>query len=853
MNTDSKPSQDTEALRVLLVDDSPSFLAAARRHLAFQPWARIVGTAGSAAEAVQLVEQLKPDVVLMDVMMPDMNGIDATRELKRRPGAPRVVILTLHDNAEYRYHARLAGADGFVAKSEFEAALPLLIEKLFSTPASTDTVSSDSDWRESELARAALLESEERLRIALEAGDMGIFDWNIETEVITWSPEHARLFGLRLEQFDGTYQGFSCCVHPEDLPELNKKVKAARRGKTMYQSKYRVVWPDGTVHWIHSKGRFIYNSEGQAVRMTGVVMDITESMQTLHDLSEKQTRLSAIFDSGPQCIKLVDGQGIIREINRAGAALLAVESPEALIGKSILDFTAPEHRQTVRAYMESVSRGNRGDLRFEIVRADGERRWVESHAVPLASVANGETLMLGVTLDITERKRAEERLSFLSNHDALTGLPNRLLFADRLQQAIIEARRYDRLVGVAFLDLDRFKNINDTLGHEVGDAALVVAAKRLREAVRPSDTVARLDGDEFAFLLTDMAKAEDAPIVVQRILDTFKKPIQVDGHELFMSASLGITLFPIDETNAEVLLSNADTAMYRAKEAGRSTCQFYTAEMTQRAHEEMALEGALRHAIERNELTLHYQPIVNLHSGRIVALEALLRWQHPERGLISPAQFIPLAEESGLIVPIGEWVLHQASAQMRAWRDTGHPNLHVSVNLSSRQFREPDLAERIASILANSGLDGVHLELELTESMLLTDVEKTVGLMQKLDTSGVSFSIDDFGTGYSSLSYLKRFPITVLKIDQSFVRDITTDSDDAAIVRAIITMAHSLGIQTVAEGVETAEQLHFLRANNCDAMQGYYFSKPQPADAITRLLKDGKSLSVQDRLPRPDL
>ncbi|MHB8534862.1 MAG: EAL domain-containing protein [Sulfuricaulis sp.] len=847
MNNNSKFIQTTDALRVLLVDDNAGFISAVSRHLALQPWARVVGSAGSAAEAIRLAQQLAPDVILMDVMMPDMNGIEATREFKRQPDAPRVVILTLHDNAEYRYHARLAGADGFVAKSEFEAALPLLIERLFSAPRPIGAVPDDREWRVSELAHAALRESEERLRVALEAGDMGIFDWNIATGVLTWSLEHARIFGLRPEQFDGSYESFTRCVHPEDLPELIETMNSARRDRTLFRHKYRVICPDGSQRWIHGKGRFTYDVEGNATRMTGVVVDISDTMRMLRDLDEKKSRLCAIFDNDPQCIKLIDRQGIIREINRAGANLLAVENPEALIGKSMLEFIVPDQRETMQAYLESVLNGNRGDLEFEVVRADGLHRWFESLSVPINNPANDETLALAISLDITERRRTEERLSFLSNHDGLTGLPNRHLFTDRLQQAMIEADRHGRFVGVAFLDLDRFKNINDTLGHDTGDAALIAAANRLREAVRPSDTVARLGGDEFAFVLADMAKPGDAPIVVQRILNTFLNPFVIDGREHFLSACLGITLYPVDETNAEALLSNADNAMHRAKESGRSSCQFYTAEMTRRAHEDMALEGALRRAIARNELALHYQPIVNLTSGHILGLEALLRWQHPERGLISPAHFIPLAEESGLIIPIGAWALKQACVQMRNWRDTGYNDLHVSVNMSSRQFREPDLAEWIMNILADTGLEGLRLEVELTESMLLTNVENTVGLMRQLDAGGVRFAIDDFGTGYSSLSYLKRFPIDVLKIDQSFVRDITTDSDDAAIVRAIITMAHSLGIQTVAEGVETGAQLKFLRENGCDAIQGYYFSKPLPAEDITRLLAGKKSLSMNDR------
>jgi diguanylate cyclase (GGDEF)-like protein/PAS domain S-box-containing protein len=844
MNT-LKDEPHSPPLQVLMVDDSQEFLSAAQRLIAYQPGIKVVGTATSASEAIQLAQELSPHLVLMDIVMPDINGIDVTRRIKRQSNAPRVVMLTLHDNAEYRFHAQLAGADGFIAKSELETALPHLIERMFTAPATVQVQSPADMPARQEAASRALSENDERLRHTLEAGDMGVFDWDVETGAITWTQEHARLFGLNLSQFNGTYDGFTRCVHPADVSGVEQAVEEARRTRQNFKHKYRVIWPDGSVHWIFGRGRFIYNAEGHAVHMTGVVMDITESMLALLELRENQARLSAIFNAGPQCIKLVDENGIIRDINRAGAALLGAENPEDVIGKPVTDFIATEHHETTLAFHKSVLRGNRGTLVFEMVCRDGRRRWVESHSVPHTSAQNSGASALSVTLDVTERVRDSERLSFLAQHDALTGLPNRLLFTDRLRQAMIEAQRHNRLVGVVFLDLDRFKNINDTLGHDVGDAMLVEVAARLRDAVRPSDTIARLGGDEFAVILADMARAEDAPMVVQRILDAFKEPFQIDGRELFISASLGITLYPIDETDVDALLRDADTAMYRAKQHGRSTCQFYTAEMTLRAHEDMALEGALRHAIEHDELLLHYQPIIDLNTGHILGVEALLRWQHPELGLVPPARFIPLAEESGLIVPIGEWVLHQACQQTHAWHNAGFTDLYVAVNLSSRQFREPDLVARVKQVLADTGLSGIRLELELTESMLLTNIDNTVRQMQELDTAGVRFVIDDFGTGYSSLSYLKRFPIDVLKIDQSFVRDITTDPDDAAIVRAIITMAHALGVRVVAEGVETHEQMEFLRANRCDSMQGYYLSKPLPAEALTALLAEGLHLLPQ--------
>ena len=395
-----------------------------------------------------------------------------------------------------------------------------------------------------------------------------------------------------------------------------------------------------------------------------------------------------------------------------------------------------------------------------------------------------------------------------------------------------------------FLDLDRFKIINDTLGHETGDALLKAVAERLKTCMRAGDTISRLGGDEFTVILANVAHVDDVARVAQKIIDTFTPQFNIAGRELFISASIGITLYPFDDNNLENLLRNADAAMYHAKEMGRNTFQFYTAELNRRTAKHLTLETALRHALERNELLLHYQPQVNLKTGRIIGAEALLRWQHPEMGLIPPLDFIPLSEETGLIIPIGEWVLRTACAQAKAWEQAGFGDLQVAVNLSGRQLQHRDLAKLVKQVLKETGLDPRQLDLELTESLLMHNTGETLIAMEELHKLGVAFSMDDFGTGYSSLSYLKRFPIDTLKIDQSFVRDIPTDPDDAAIAQAIIAMAHSLGIKVIAEGVETANQLAFMRAHQCDGVQGYYFSKPITAEEVTKLLLNDRHLTV---------
>ena len=446
--------------------------------------------------------------------------------------------------------------------------------------------------------------------------------------------------------------------------------------------------------------------------------------------------------------------------------------------------------------------------------------------------------------DLEERKRVEQSIRHMAHHDALTGLPNRALFRDRLTHAMAQADRYHQKLAVMFLDLDRFKAINDTLGHNVGDQLLKIAAERLRSCVRDCDTVARLGGDEFTVVVEDIIEDHDAAAVAQKILDTLSQPFNLYGHEVFISVSVGVTLYPSDDENADNLLRNADSAMYRAKEYGRNNFQFYVADMNVKARERLMLESSLRRALDRNEFMLYYQPRVDLLSGRVIGAEALLRWRHPEMGLVPPSEFIPILDETGMIIPVGDWALREACRQNREWQDRGLPPIRVAVNLSVRQFIQRDLADTIIRALDAVGLSAEYLELEITEDLFLEHNETNIITLSRLKNMGIHISIDDFGTGYSSLSYLKRLPIDTLKIDQSFVRDIGTDPDNKAIASAIIAMASSLRLNVLAEGVETDEQLAFLRAQGCNEIQGFSFSHPLPAEEFEQLLRDGRQMRL---------
>src|SRR5262249_19392308 len=480
-----------------------------------------------------------------------------------------------------------------------------------------------------------------------------------------------------------------------------------------------------------------------------------------------------------------------------------------------LDAIHPLDRERVEATVRSAQSGH-VDHEYRIIHPDGGVHWVHDRAFPLMNKAGELTMITGIAEDVTARKLAEERLLFLAHYDNLTGLPNRPLFYDRLQQALAHCRRSGRAAAVVFADLDHFKVANDTLGHAAGDQLLQQVALRLEDALRADDTVSRLGGDEFAVILTDLAHGEDAGAAAQKLMRSLDQPFELDGREVFVTASAGIALFPSDGEDADTLLKNADTAMYRAKEMERTSYQFYRADMNARSVERMARESNPRRALERDEFVLHYQPKVEFASGRVIGVEALLRWRHPELGLVAPARFISILEDNGMIVPVGEWVLEQACRQIQSWDTQGLPPLSIAVNLSGRQLQQKHLEQSIKRILSASGVEPCRLELEITHTLLMRNPDQAAHILGELKAIGMRLSVDDFGIGYSSLSYLRSFPLDALKIDRSFVKDLIARADDAAIVKAIVALAQSLKLKTIAEGVEDAAQYEMLTKLNCD-------------------------------------
>jgi diguanylate cyclase (GGDEF)-like protein/PAS domain S-box-containing protein len=676
-------------------------------------------------------------------------------------------------------------------------------------------------------------------RLALLVRQLPALMWATDRDMrITWTDGKAlEHFGLEPGEAVGkTLQAYFRDV--DEKFDLERHHREALQGKPV-GCFYEWV---GRLFNVHLEP--IRASDGTVSGALGIAIDVTEQMHVEEALRKSELSLAAA-----QVIAHLGNweRDMITDSTTWSDECLRIlgldPDSEVIAPDGFFEFDHPDDAEFVRRTVaESQAKFSAYNIDHRIVRRDGVVRWVHEQGEYVMDAQGSPVKLFGTLLDITDRKQAEERLAHLAHHDPLTDLPNRIMLDDRLAQSITHAERNGRVAAVLFLDLDRFKDINDTLGHSTGDRLLTQVAERLLECLRTGDTVARSGGDEFIIVLADVAQLDDVTGVANRIVDSFSRPFAIDGRELYASASIGISVYPYDGADVDSLIRCADTAMYQAKDSGRNNFQFFTANMHAKAVARLSLEGDLRRAIDRGQFVLHYQPVLNLSSGRVVGAEALLRWNHPDRGLIVPADFVPLAEETGLIVPIGEWVLKTACAQARSWLDRGHDPIRMMVNISARQFQERKLGDLIDRTLASTGLPADLLELEITESVVMRDTEDTIRSLNNLKAKGLRLSVDDFGTGYSSLGYLKLFPVDALKIDRSFVRDISVDAFDEAIAAAIVGLARSLHLQVIAEGVETVTQLAFLRRVGCDEMQGHLFSKAVPADEFEAMLFEGRRL-----------
>jgi diguanylate cyclase (GGDEF)-like protein/PAS domain S-box-containing protein len=617
-------------------------------------------------------------------------------------------------------------------------------------------------------------------------------------------------------------------VHSEDLPLLKLDMERHLDNGEPLRAEIRVrrQAQEGWL-WVELVGQAVRDAAGTPCRWIGYIWDIDEKKKKELKLQESDERYRMIFQSMPVMIHMTDAQGAIQDVNPFWLKQMGY-AREDVIGKPAIEFMEP----TSRSYaLEAIC----PKLHSDHMITDVEMGWLTSTGEVIDSLVDVRValdeqgqILNGYTIirDITERKRAEAQVANLAYHDSLTGLPNRVTFHDRLSFALIQADLYQSGVAVIMLDLDRFKIVNDSLGHQAGDQLLQHVGKILREHVRPIDTVARLGGDEFVLLLPGVTDADEVYPLAEALLEELKKPFELQGQEFYISASLGISLYPQDADNSDLLIQNADMAMYHAKEKGRNTAEVFSREMNARLGRRLQLESSMRKALERQEFQVFYQPQEDIATGKLFGMEALIRWFSAENGVVSPAEFIPIAEDNGLIVPIGYWMLRESCRQTKQWMEQGFEPLSVSVNISGKQFQQRDFVATVKDILVETGLDPKYLCLEITESTAIRDAEATRAVLEELIQFGIRFSIDDFGTGYSSLSLLKLFPLYAIKIDQSFVRSMTEVEEDAAVVHAIIAMSHGMKRKVIAEGVETKEQLDRLHEMGCDGYQGYYISRP---------------------------
>ncbi len=736
------PNQKNAETTILIIEDDAEIRQVISEYLEQKGFHTLQAPDGNSG--LLLFRAESPDLVLLDLRLPGMDGLEVLSHIsKEAPGIP-VIIVSGHGTVKDASAALKAGAWDYITKPIFDMqVMDIAVHNV--------------------LERAKLMREKKKyqkdLAEELEKGSSDLVQRSLELE--------------------------------KAYRNLNREIEERRRAERAIQQERTFI--QTIIDGVRDPARIVSPDFG-VLMMNQAALVLLPSKQTS---LEQLTCYQAYRQADTPCSG-ADHPCVLKEVVKTGKSV-------SVHHKDILE--------------------------------DGSERIFEVESSPLWNSDGTLHGILEVIRNITDDLNVEaqlrehrERLYHLVHHDALTNLPNRLLLQDRLSRMMMKAKRHKTYVAVLFLDLDRFKKINETLGHDVGDKLLLEVAKRLENCVRKSDSVARLGGDEFAVLLDDLRDVKFVAVVARKILQALSKPIIIQEYELYATSSIGISLFPDDSEDVDGLLRCADTALYRAKDAGKNNYQYYTADMNTRAFEFLLMESGLRKALDNNELVVFYQPLIDLKTNKLIGMEALLRWKHPEKGMISPGDFIPLAEETGLIEPIGEWVLQAACRQNKKWQDEGYPPVKVSVNMSARQFSKRNITELIVEILEETGLKPEYLGIEITESVIMQDVKSTIAKLKQMHKMGISLSIDDFGTGYSSLSYLKLFPIDNLKIDRSFVFNITSDSTDAAIAASVILLAHSMNLKVVAEGVETKEQLDVLRQQGCDYVQGFLFSKPLSAE-----------------------
>lgn len=817
---------------VLVIDDDAMIRLLVAETLSKNGFEVVVAEDGQ--QGLALFASRAPDVVLLDIIMPDQDGFSCLQQLIEIQGCDvPVIMMTAVEAIDCVEQAYQLGVTDFIGKPIQWLLLPYRVQFVLRT----HNIKQQSIHDQNQL-----MQSEERLRLSLEATKQGLWDLNVITGEVIVNAEYASMLGYDPEAFNETKAEWVARLHPDDRPRVADVYRRYLNGSLkQYRVEFRQRRADGSWCWILSMGSVVErDSKGRALRMLGTYTSIDSHKQA----EEKLQLFAKVVEHSGEAIVICDAQMQIISTNRAFNQITGYSDAE-VINSYPNNLLAKQLEHTVLQQMIKALEGNgywQGEV--QCLRKNGG---LYSAWLGISVILNSKgaiNYFIGIFSDISERKAAQAQIEYLAHHDPLTQLPNRALLQDRFHQAVAQASRNNSRVSLLFLDLDRFKRINDSLGHDVGDLLLKQIAKHLCHCIREVDTVCRQGGDEFIVILNDMPDIESVRQIALKILEQLHQPIIIQNMTVTTSFSIGISMYPDDGNDFDVLLNKADTAMYASKKQGRNTFRFFSEEMHLASMEHMNIENGLRLALEKDHFQLHYQPLFDLQENRIIGAEALLRWLPDGKASYPPSKFIPIAEDSGLILPIGVWVLEQACKQTRLWHDKGLMMV-VSVNISAVQFRRGNLLEVVQAALEKSGLPPQYLELELNESVLMSDIEMVGSTINKLKGLGVSVAIDEFGIGNSSLSYLKRFAVNKIKIDQSFVQQLGSGKqEDLALVQAIIQLGDTLGIQTLAEGVETEEQAGQLARLGCQKGKGYFWHKPMPSTSFEALFAEHKAVGL---------
>ena len=837
---------------VVIVDDQAINLKILSRFARAVSADVIVHTFESPLEALELIARQPPDLIVTDFVMPTMSGEDFIVRCRQMPNARDVPIIavTAYEDREYRYRALNAGASDFLLSPFDGQEFCTRARNLLALRHYQMSLKSRATLLESELAASVrqhaedVRRREELLRRVVNTVPALIRTTDTDGTVLFVNSFHEAFFAL-----DGAGRRGSSETElfgeEYGRKHLDLDGRVVDSGEAVFGVEENLVDRHGRDRVLLTTKAPICDGLGAVDQIVTVSLDITERKRVEQEIRESEERFRSLVEGSVLGI-VIERDGVPIFANQTYARIFGYDDPVEILGlKSLERLFAPNERNRPGGLGRADEGGHRpAEAReFQCVRKDGTLIWVEIQTQDVTW--NGAHALQSTVADVSLRKGYEERLQRQANFDEITGLPNRMLALDRLSTAVISATRHRHRGGVLFLDLDQFKKINDTWGHATGDQLLKMAADRIRGSVRQEDTVARLGGDEFTVILPDIDSPAHVEPVIHKILNAFSDPFVLGRHEAFVTASIGVSVFPDDSDDPAALMQNADAAMYRAKEKGRNTFQYFTPELNERATERMRMEGNLMHALDRQEFILHFQPIVDVRSHRLVGAEALLRWSNADLGLLPPERFVPLAEDTSLILPVGRWILDTACRQLSRWRRSGHAQMTISVNISARQLRAKGLVEAVSQALQGHAVPSHCLELEITEGCLMSDLEETSAALHALDRLGVRLALDDFGTGYSCLSYLKQLPVDTVKIDKSFVLNVSRDPGDAAVVEAIIAMAHRLGIRVVGEGVETNDQLEFIRLRGCDLAQGFFFSRPLSGEAFCAWSREWQELGTR--------